>query len=283
MLQKHCTADGLCICPGNRREPPQLLSMYCAAQPEQADARPDATSPLRQPREQEASIQSPAAARGGARTAGLQPDLLASQHGSDTQPADSPPEAWQPMSQQLPGIIGTQASQACPPRLHGTQLPTGAPDAWPVSWHAETAAGEQQSNSLPGPQGRAGTCAGAGPGLGIEGRICAASMGSGDVLLYSFSCGEPEVDMRVWPPAVSHAGASSDASQSALGSIKVTPLCSTQQPAERGPRTADGSKSAEPSADAAPAGFAWRPAGIMTTFAYGLPRRVCWPLKAVDG
>ena len=138
---------------------------------------------------------------------------------------------------------------------------------------------------------------------GTWGRICAASMGSGDVLLYSFTCSEHETDVNAWPPAVRLANATSDGDDSAVGDIQAVPVM-TEHPnhSNRQGSTADGQPQQgsmpsrgqsgkkgpqEQNEALAPvtsnaAGFTWRPAGMTGTFAQGLARRVCWPLKALD-
>ena len=68
-----------------------------------------------------------------------------------------------------------------------------AANPWPVSWHAE-AAEQDQSSSVPELPGRAAVNV---RENGVQGRICAASMGFGDVLLYSFACSGPETEVRL--------------------------------------------------------------------------------------
>ena len=279
-------------CPGSRREPPQLLSMYCtAAAAAEGGEAAEAESSVKPPIKQEAAAESrstpgAAATRVGAKK---EADMLASQYGSNTQPG-SQAEPSQRMTQQLQGMLGTQASQASPAGPSDSQMPSYAAPVWPVSWHAE-AAECAQSGRLPEPDSRAGP----GPGRAVLGRICAASIGSGDVLLYSFSCGMAEAEVCAWPPAVSLPDSASG-SKPGVGRIKVTPSSmpgghfkskpgkakSTPQRKAATPNTT--SKPADgPASDDGSAAFTWRPAGMTTTFAQGLPRRVTWPLKVGEG
>ena len=289
------------LCPGSRREPPQLLSMYCtAAEAADGGKAAEAESSVRPPIKQEAATESRSVAeaamtRAAASTGTPQADMLASQYGSNSQPG-SQAEPDQRMTQQLPGMLGTQASQASPAGPSESQMPSYAAPVWPVSWHAD-AADSAQSSRLPEPGSRAGR----GPGRAMLGRICAASFGSGVVLLYSFSCGMAEAEVCAWPPAVSIPD-SPISSQPGLGRIKVPIVSmpsdhtcaksgkakSTPQGKSQLKRKAAMPKTSSQQADglasgAGSAAFTWRPAGMTTTFAQGLPRRVSWPLKVSEG
>ena len=280
-------------CAGSRREPPQLLSMYCASRQEpcaDADAvRPSGPSQTRDTL-LESTFQGSAADAGDEQTGQVHPDLLASQYGSSSQFQSSQRPLSQVKLEHAPGIFGTQASQAAPAEPLRNPMADTA-DPWPVSWHASAPDPPQSTASLQSTGSRSGAS-------GLQGRICAASMGSGDVLLYSFACSTPEVEVHAWPPAGSQAGATSDASQPALGSIKVTAISPAQQHAsqpgqddaqqaqrsmpDRCPPEQAGPQSSGDDAKQSSAGFTWSPAGMTATYAQCLPRRICWPLKAVE-
>ena len=286
------------LCPGSRREPPQLLSMHCtAAEAADGGKAAEVESTVKPPIKQEAAAESRSttgalATRVGAKK---EADPSASQYGSNSQ-LGSQAEPSHRMTQQLQGMLGTQASQASPVGPGESQMPSSAATVWPVSWHAE-AAERAQSSRLPEPGSRAGH----GPGRAVLGRICAASIGSGDVLLYSFSCGIAEAEVCAWPPAVSLPD-SPNSSQPGVGRIKVTPVSrpsdhtcaksgkakSTPQGKSQLKRKAAMPKTSSQPADglasgAGSAAFTWRPAGMANTFAQGLPRRVSWPLKVSEG
>ena len=272
--------------------------MYCtAAEAADSGEAAEAESSVKPPIKQEAAAQSRStpgavAIRVGAKK---EADMLASQYGSNSQPG-SQAEPSQRMAQQLPGMLGTQASQASPAGPGESQMPSYAAPVWPVSWHAE-AAERAQSCRLPEPGSRAGN----GPSRVVLGRICAASIGSGDVLLYSFSCGMAEAEVCAWPPAVGLPN-SPDGSQPGVGRIKVTPVSMLSDHACAKPGKAKSTtqgksqllrKAAMPKTSSQPAdgrasddgsaAFTWRPAGTTDTFAQGLPRRVSWPLKVSEG
>ena len=232
-------------------------------------------------------------AQDGAQTGNPVSDLLASQYGSNTQP-DSQQLPSHTKLEHTPGLIDTQASQAAPGEPNRTSLEDAG--NWPVSWHTEPP-GPHHSNLRLQSQSRGSASIAEPP----EGRICAASMGSGDVLLYSFACRAPEVEVHAWPPAGGQAGASSDPSQPDVGAINVTTAPPAQQrpsqPGKSEGQQAQGSipdkeppavlrRGPHDSGDAelqkSTAGFTWRPAGMTATFGQGLPRRICWPLKAVE-
>ena len=236
---------------------------------------------------------SAADAQNGAQTGKSVSDLLASQYGSNTQP-DSQQLPSQNKLEHTPGMINTQASQATPAEPNRSPLEDAG--NWPVSWHAEQPE-PHHSYQQPQSQSRGSTPA----GECLQGRICAGSMGSGDVLLYSFSCSAPEVEVHAWPPTGGQAGASSDAGQPAVGAITVTSaLPALQHPSQPGQCERQQAQGSMP--DSVPpgemeggphdtgdaglqkssAGFTWRPAGMTATFAQGLPRRICQPLKAVE-
>ena len=286
------------LCPGSRREPPQLLSMYCtAAEAADGGEAAEVESTVKPPLKQEAAAESRSttgavATGGGAKKEG---DPSASQYGSNSQ-LGSQAEPSHRMTQQLQGMLGTQASQALPVGPGESQMPSYATPVWPVSWHAE-AAELTQSSRLPEPGSRAGH----GSGRAVLGRICAACSGSGDVLLYSFFCSVAEAEVCAWPPAVSLPD-SPNSSQPGVGRIQVTPVsmpsdhtCAKPGKAKSTPhgksqlkREAAMSKtSSQPAGGLAPddgsAAFTWRPAGMTATFAQGLPRRVSWPLKVSEG
>ena len=109
------------------------------------------------------------------------------------------------------------------------------------------------------------------------------------------------MQVHAMAPAGSQAGATSEANQFLGGSIKVTPVMPAQQCASQPgqPRPDDGhvaisnradrrssEKKGHHSEGAAAindsAGCTWRPAGMTATYAQGLPRRICWPLKAAE-
>ena len=282
------------LCPGSRREPPQLLSMYCtAAEAADGGEAAEAESSVKSFIKQEAAAQSRSTPGAVAATVGAkkEADMLASQYGSNSQ-LGSQAEPSRRMTQQLQGVLGTQASQSSPAGPSESQMPSYAAPVWPVSWHAKLAE-RAQSSRLHEPGSRAGH----GPGRAVLGRICAASMGSGDVLLHSFSCGMAEAEVCAWPPAVSLPD-SADGSQPGVGGIKVTPALMPSDGAYAKPGKAKSTQkgksqlqreAAMPKTSSQPAGgmasddgsaaFAWQPAGMTATFAQGLPRRVSWPLK----
>ena len=280
-------------CAGSRREPPQLLSMYCAVRPEEAQTDIDGP-PQPGPSQQrdtflESTLQGSAADADDEQAGKLQRDVMASQYGSSSQVQGSQRPLSQVKLEHAPGMFGTQASQATPAEPLRNPMADAA-DPWPVFWHAGASEPPQGS---PGPQWQSSAAAEA-----LQGRICAASMGSGDVLLYSFACSEPEVEVHAWPPAGSQAGATSDASQPAIGSIKVTPMMPAQQHAsqpgqdneqqaqgskpDRRPPEQAGQQDSRDDAKEISAGFTWRPLGMTATYAQGLPRRICCPLKATE-
>ena len=292
-------AMSFCAGAGNRREPPQLLSMYSIAEPEEAhtDADPNTSPgpPYQGDSPSDSILQGSAAdAEASAHTEKPPPDVLASQYGSSTQPLSSQQPLSQGKLEHMPGIMGTQASQASPAGCHRNPM-ADTSHAWPVSWHAG-APEPLQSNPLLHPHSRGRTPLAS----GLQARICAGSMGSGNVLLYSFACSAPEAEARAWPPAGSQAGATSDANQPAVGCIKVAPIPSAQQQASQ-PGQYDDRQQAQDSmskeglpeptnrqlnsgeaATQSSAGFTWRPAGMTATIAQGLPRRICLPLNAVE-
>lgn len=288
-----------CAGEGNRREPPQLLSMYSIAELEQAHGDGDPSTSRTPSHWQDSPMQSAlqgsaADPETGTHTVKTQPDVLASQYGSSTQPLSSQQPLSRVKLEHISGMMGTQASQATPAQPHRTPL-ADASHPWPVSWHTE-APETPQSNPLLHPQSR-----GSGPlAAGLQARICAASMGSGDVLLYSFAWSTPEVEVQAWPPAGSQAGITSDAGQPAVGCIKVHPIAPAQQrPPQPGQYDGQQTQDSMPDnvlqepdnwqqngrepASQSSAGFTWRPAGMAATLAQGLPRRICWPLKTVEG
>lgn len=287
------------LCPGSRREPPQLLSMYCtAAEAADGGEAAEVESTVKPPIKQEAAAESKSTTGAVATRVGAkkEADPSASQYGSNSQLGSSQAEPSHRMTQQLQGMLGTQASQASPVGPGESQMPSSAASAWPVSWHAE-AAERAQSSRRPGPGSRAGH----GPGRAVLGRICTASIGSGDVLLYSFSCGMAEAEVCAWPPAVSLPD-SPNGSQPGIGRIKVTPVSmpsdhtsakpdkakSTPHGKSQLQREAAMSKTGRQPAgglasDDGSAAFKWSPAGMTATFAQGLPRRVSWPLKVSEG
>ena len=282
-------------CAGSRREPPQLLSMYCASRQEPcADADADAVRPSGPSQTRNTPLESTfpgsAADAGDEQTGQVHPDLLTSQYGSSSQYQSSQRPLSQVKLEQTPGMFGTQASQTAPAEPLRTPM-ADATDPWPVSWHASAPDPPQSTASLESTGSRSDAS-------GLLGRICAASMGSGDVLLYSFACSAPEVEVHAWPPAGSQTGATSDASQPAVGSIKVAPIMPAQQhasqpgredeqqaersmPDRRTPEQA-GPQSSGDDAKQSLAGFSWSPAGMTAIYAQGLPSRICWPLKAVE-
>ena len=284
-------SDLACLRAGSRREPPQLLSMYCAASPEEPHAAADAFPAPGPSQQQDHPLESPLrdSPPDDKQTGNHHPDVLASQYGSSSQLQSSQRPLSQVKLEHAPGMFGTQASQATPAEPLRSPMADAA-DLWPVSWHANTLA--SQSSPGQGTDSRA-------LAKSLQGRICAASMGSGDVLLYSFACGAPEVEVHAWPPAGSQVGATSDASQPAAGGIKVTPIVPAQrnafQPGRDNEQQAQGSKpdrgapeqqrGQQKSGDIAAessAGFTWKPVSMTATYAQGLPRRICWPLKATE-
>ena len=294
----------MCKCSGNQREPPQLLSMYSVPGPKGGTPDTEAHFAHRPPHPQrtpaESRLSKAAAPEQGGPVGTPDPDVLASQYGSSSQLPGSQAEPGQATPARLPSLFGTQASQATPARPHRSVLqPAEAPESWPVSWQPEAT---KQGNAQGLPD-QADSQSGNLVSKGIRGRICAASIGSGDVLLYSLTCSEHETNVHAWPPAVRQAGATSDGNNSAVGGIKAVPIMTGRpnvgarhggtadgqaQPGSVPNRRQSGKKGPQQQSEApAPvisdaAGFTWRPASMTGTFAQGLARRVCWPLKALD-